>query len=124
MQCLELRSWGMVAEDANPFPVMLGAEGTKVGAPHTAQDLLPQGKAGSFAQFSWGQGWETLRQGREPWSKHTGIGARHLAWSHTRHWSQHRLRAQPGTGTGFGSRGVDDSERGRMWKMQPGHNAT
>lgn len=32
MQCLELGSWGLVAEDANPFLGMLGAKGTKVGA--------------------------------------------------------------------------------------------
>lgn len=66
----------------------------------------------------------SLKQGRVPWSKHTGIGAHHLHGAMHGHWSQHRLLAQPGTGTGFGSRGVDDSEWGRMWKMQPGHNAT
>lgn len=51
MQCLELGIWGMVAEDSNPFPGMLGAKGTKMSMPHRAPKLS-QGKAGSFAQFS------------------------------------------------------------------------
>lgn len=52
----------MVAEDANPFPGMLGEKGTKVSGPHGVQDLCSKaapGKTGIFAQFSWGHGWET-----------------------------------------------------------------
>lgn len=47
MQCLEPGSWGVVAEDANPFLGMPGAKGTKVGAPHGVQDLQHQGFPGA-----------------------------------------------------------------------------
>lgn len=88
MQCLELWSWGMVAEDANSFPGMLGAKGTKMKKVHGAQNFQhqsfpwarqenscnsPEAKGGKLISAEAGESaLEQTHTDRRP----------HLAWSH------------------------------------------